>query len=186
MLPNLIGLYSSAPRCGKTEMSEALQKGYGYVNVKFAQCLKGMISILLVNAGFSIDESRAFIEGDRKEEVIPGFGVSTRFMMQTLGTDWGRNIINTNIWVLIAMNRIQKLIAQGHRVVVDDMRFHNEYEAMLEAGAKMVHVERPGCLPSNDHPSEGILDSRGFNLRIVNDGTIYEFRQKILDGLKSL
>lgn len=101
--------------------------------------------------------------------------------MQTLGTEWGRNTLGENIWVEIAKSAIQTSLDAGNPVVVDDLRFPNEFEAMKAMGAKLVRVERPGKTITFDHPSEGALEGGQFQFHynVVNDGSLEDLFARI-------
>ncbi len=186
MLPYLIGLYSSAPGCGKSEVALNLQQRLGYVPVKFAETLKSMTSCFLEAWGMShVLISRA-LNGDLKEAPIEGLGVTCRSLMQTLGTDWGRTCVDPEVWIKVTMRRVNRLLEMGERVVVDDMRFPNEYQALDLRGGCMINVTRPGVVAPNGHASEGLLDHHPFKATVTNDGTLEELRLKILSTIQSL
>jgi len=87
--------------------------------------------------------------------------LSPRVMLQHLGTEWGREAADENIWVDCMIRTAQSVLAgeQYDRrigltgfdprktspvgVVVSDVRFHNELEAIRNAGGKLVRVRRP-------------------------------------------
>lgn len=173
----LLGLYSSVMGSGKTELTNVLVNQHGYAPVKFAGCLKEMLKVLLVTAGMHPTETLRYTDGDLKETPIPFFGGKTcRWMMQTLGTDWGRRLITPTIWIDVAKAKILRLLNDGWRVVVDDMRFENEYEAIKELGGATVMVTRPGLVETTGHPSEGLLDRHPFDHVLGNLGDLDAWR----------
>lgn len=180
-MTNLIGLYSSAMGAGKTTLTNGLMD-CGWVPVKFASVLKDMLKVMFVAAG--IADPERYTDGDLKEQPVPGFGdriqrdpktglarlvpITCRHLMQTLGTEWGRQGLHDNIWVDLAKAKIRRLLADGNRVVVDDMRFPNEYDAIEELGGKTVRIHRPGTQDTTGHASEGKLDNYHFDFLLVN------------------
>jgi hypothetical protein len=184
--PKIIALYSPAPGSGKSTVATHLNNRHGYAIVKFAMPLKAMTSTLLEYMGYDNPKIvQQMIEGELKSRPIMGFPeITPRYMMQTLGTEWGRDCLDENFWVRIATNRIRYLNDQGIPVVVDDMRFINEYEALEMLGAKMVKINRPSVVYESDHPSEGLLDDFDFDVEIENIGTIEQLRT-ISDKLTS-
>lgn len=81
-----------------------------------------------------------------------------RRYLQRVGTDGVRDVIGEGVWVNVAHNRIQKLLATGHNIVVDDVRFPNEADTIHHLGGTMVGiVSNHGG--DDDHPSEQVLDS---------------------------
>lgn len=172
-MPNLIALYSSGPSSGKTEVARLLVEQHGFKTIKLAATLKGMVVRLLYDFGVSAKDIGRCLEGDLKELPIPGLGVSPRYLFQTLGTEWGRALVHPKVWTMIAVNRCRAELSQGRSVVVDDMRFPNEFEALKEAGGTMVKVTRPGVVaPTDGHASEGLLDDILFDYEVVNGGTL--------------
>jgi len=85
------------------------------------------------------------IEGSEKE--IPCAllgGNTTRYAMQRLGTEFGRDLIDSNLWIRAWQNALS-LVPPGVGVVVDDCRFPNEAAAVQAAGGILVRIERPGA-----------------------------------------
>lgn len=89
---------------------------------------------------------------DDKERIIPHLGVSARYCLQTLGTEWGRNIINSEIWINIAKHRIQESEAQVF--IIDDVRFDNEAKMILDMGGQVWNLSRDGVGGGDEHISE--------------------------------
>ncbi len=184
MTPQLIGLYSSVMGSGKTALTDALVDTPGFTSVKFAGTLKHMIRVLLEDVG--IGPVSTYTDGPLKETSIPFFGVTCRYLMQTLGTEWGRNQVKDSIWVDVAKEKIRRLMDEGFSVVVDDMRFPNEYQAIKDLGGSLVHVVRPGLQDTTGHTSEGALDRHEFDLMWVNDGSLDQWRASVSHLLKRL
>ena len=165
----LIGLYSPAAQSGKTTLAMALRAA-GYNRVSFAGPLKAMLSALLVNAGATFQQTQRMLHGDLKE-VPSSFlqGKTPREAMQTLGTEWGRKCIGPGLWVSAAIADANQLRRQGLGVVIDDVRFPNEADAVTAAGGIVVKVVRSGAVRCTEHASEGALDAWPFNLVVTND-----------------
>ena len=163
--PQLIALYSSVMQSGKSQVANTLVATHGFKLVKFADPIKDIIGGLLRKGGATEALIERMLEGDLKEEMIPALGTSVRRMSQTLG-DWGRSI-NPDFWVNIADPRIRAYAAEGFDVVVDDMRYPNEYERVLTLGGDPVWVNRPGAKPYLAHSSEGQLE--GYPMSIFHN-----------------
>lgn len=76
----------------------------------------------------------------RKYGFEPPHPIKDGNLLQLLGTDWARNTLSKDIWVLLLRNKIDQLIEAhakfGHRrltVIVSDCRFRNEFHAFNEA-----------------------------------------------------
>jgi len=163
--PQLIALYSSRPRSGKSSIARRLCAEHDFEPMKFAAPIKAMMRALLLHVGLDRAEIDERLEGDRRADVIPQLGVSARMLMQTLGTDWGRDMIASDIWLDIARRKIESNLADGASVVLDDMRFANEKSMIEQLGGTCVRVERKnhGAVESNEHASEDNLSHLSFD-----------------------
>jgi hypothetical protein len=142
MPPRIIGVLGVAGS-GKTLVSRHLVEQHGYVRTRFAEPIKAMLR--------SIGLTDAQVDGDEKMQPLPAFGGATaRSMMQTLGTEWGRRVVHTDIWVNLWLRDIAAISSP---IVVDDVRFPNEVAAIRSLGGTMWRVYRPG-LSTGDHASE--------------------------------
>lgn len=171
--PQLIALYSPVMQSGKTQVGRVLTAFHDFQCVKFADPFKAQIRDLLRQGGAQDGLIERMMEGDLKEVPIPTLGVSVRQMTQQLGS-WGRSI-HPDFWVNLATPRIQQFLDNGVSVVVDDLRFPNEYEAMIRMGGYPVRVYRQGTQPYSEHPSEGLLE--GYPMpTLENNGTLAQLR----------
>lgn len=151
---------------GKTEVAGILIE-HGFVRQRFAQPLKDMLRAVGIGADY--------LDGALKEEPCPLLGgASARHAMQTLGTEWGRNLIHPDLWILIWRARVKECSL----VVVDDVRFPNEAEAILSLGGAIWRVSRPGC-DGNGHISESYVDRLSVSQEILNNGTTDWLRRQV-------
>ena len=90
-----------------------------------------------------------------KEAKVPGFNFTWREAAQRLGTEWGRSL-DPDIWVKMTMLKVERLWAVNWDVVISDVRFDNEAEAIRAAGGKVLHIYgRAADIGSNSaHASE--------------------------------
>lgn len=184
-MTRLIGLYSPAPQSGKTTIAKHLTID-GYMPVSFAAPLKSLVRELLCQLGHDGTTATRYVHS-HKEQQIPGIRCSARHLMQTLGTEWGRQCVHPDVWVMIARSRIRDLHAAGYSVVIDDCRFPNEASLIRELGGELWHVERPGITANTDHASEGALtDPELFTHRITNDGTLQQLREQVTARLRGV
>ena len=153
-LPRLIGLIGRKG-AGKDTAAETLTaRGYG--NVKFAGALKDMIRTLLAYQGLDADMIERMVEGDLKEVPTEYLaGRTPRHAMQTLGTEWGRDLIDSDFWVKSAIRRAEGV---GHAVVTD-VRFPNEMAAIHDAGGVCIGISADWIKPTEgEHESEALID----------------------------
>lgn len=151
--PPLIA-FAGAAGSGKTTCSEYLVQHHGFERVKFAGPLKAMIRSYLDFVGTDPATIERMVEGDLKETDMGVLsGRSSRFAQQTLGTEWGRDIMDTNFWVNAWAERVEMLRGSGVAVVTDDCRFDNEAEMIRQMGGTIIGLEGRG-IQVGDHPSE--------------------------------
>ena len=98
---------------------------------------------------------------DKKAVVSDDYGVTPRHMMQTLGTEWGRNLIDGDVWVK-AFARLNA----GKCVIVPDVRFENEADLVREHGV-LIHLVGRGGIEGN-HVSENAIDFKPGDIVIDN------------------
>lgn len=133
---------------GKTYAADHLVAKYAFVRKKMAGPLKDMLR--------AIGLTDEHIEGRLKEKPCDLLcGRTPRHAMQTLGTEWGRNIIAEDLWIRLWEHSIRGL----ERVVVDDVRFANEADAVRRAGGIVVRLTTVDDLAHKDgegHASEEV------------------------------
>lgn len=144
--------------CGKTTVARHLIDGYFFERRRFAGPLKAMVKAL----GLTDEE----VDGRLKEHPCERFGGATpRHMMQTLGTEWGRTCVDTNLWV----RAWEASLPRNRDVVADDVRFQNEAQAIKRLGGILIFIDRPG-VSIGAHASEQQLLAP--DITIKNDGSL--------------
>lgn len=122
---------------GKSTAAAHLVHCHGFQRVRFAGPLKAMLAAL----GLTPEQ----IDGSEKETPCDLLGGKTpRYAMQTIGTEWGRYLIASDLWIRAWKAAVAKVPA-GVPVVVDDCRFPNEAEAVRAAGGVIIRIDRPGA-----------------------------------------
>lgn len=148
---HLIGIAGPA-RAGKdTLCSYMLDNLDGiWLRSSFADPIKEMLRAIGVDCS---DDAKAVVSDD--------YGVTPRHMMQTLGTEWGRHMIDGDIWVK-AFARLNA----GKCVIVPDVRFENEAELVREHGV-LIHLVGRGGIEGN-HVSENAIEFKPGDIVIDN------------------
>lgn len=140
--------------------------------LSFAKPLKNAASILL-NRPMSEMEGHNY---DRKE-IMPEWGFSVRWFLQTLGTEGMRGLIRDDFWIKHMGIRISQC---ENNVVISDVRFPNEADFVREQGGVIWKVVKPGLISGN-HKSETSIDLINPDVTILNDGTKEDLYYKIED-----
>lgn len=163
-MSTIIGL-CGYKRTGKTTVAEILCDNNGYFHESFASPLRWFVAETLGMTPMQLEEA--------KETPIAWLdGVTPRKMMQSVGTEWGREMIHPELWVRSLVQRIRPALDRGQNVVVSDVRFPNEATAIRNLGGVIVRVTRPGML-RGDHPSESQVDAIDADFDFPNDGPAY-------------
>lgn len=179
-----IGLAAHAPSSGKTTTAIALQD-HGFLRLPFAQPVKDMARVLLEQLGIPEPAIDNHLYGDRSA-LIPHINVSGRHLLQTLGTEWGRQLINPAIWLECWSQRARLSLWAGVSVVADDVRFPEEADLIRSLGGEVWLIDRPGVRYEGSHASEGGLrDYPHFSEILTNDGLIDDLNNRVLELLEA-
>lgn len=181
MKPLLIGLTGRA-RSGKTTAAEYLGGTFMLEHYAFADPLRhGLMAI------FNLDASD--FEGERKEQPLAWLPHSPRQLMQSMGTEWARDTIHPDVWVMLAEQNLDYITAALGAVigfVVSDIRFENEADLIRRRGGTVIHINRRNAEPVNAHVSETGVKANDNDLYVRNDGTVEEFLRSLDETFRCL
>ena len=140
----------------------------------FATPIKQMVVALLMACGVEQKLARPMVTDPTLKGVpVPEVGGFTpRTLMQTIGTEWGREVMHEDFWITLALHKINTAIQKGYGVVYDDLRFENEANMVRALGGAVVGIRgRKATLDptSAAHASENHYPEPDF--WIENDGT---------------
>lgn len=159
-------------RTGKDTISQVFVEA-GFKVIKAADPVRDAVYTLnpFIHGEMRLQDVLAMLDPDpvAAYEAVKSteFGPEVRRLLQTMGTNVGREQIDPDVW---ANTLIRK--AGNDDVVVPDVRFLNEANVIRQAGGKIIRVKRPGFGPLNDHPSETELDLIEPDYLIVNEGSV--------------
>lgn len=143
----IIGLAGRA-RSGKTTVAEILEN-HGFKHVSFAHHIR-----LFVTQLASAVDPTFQLERDKNKPMWWAGGHTPRYLMQTIGTEWGRQLINPQLWVEHLVARIYSSHMINSHVVISDVRFDNEAQVIIDAGGIVINVVREGVDTTDGHVSE--------------------------------
>jgi hypothetical protein len=168
---SLVGVIGKK-RAGKDSFAATLVEERGYRRFAFADRMKDFALALDPIVGrWYLDDSPA-----RLSEVVERQGwerakeiEEVRRTLQRLGTNAGREVLGEDVWVAPMM---REALAHPGPVVITDVRFPNECEAILAAGGLIVRITRPGLDSDDSHESENALNGYPADLDVLNAGTL--------------
>jgi len=185
---NLLAIGGPA-RSGKDTIGKHLRDRHGYVIGKFTSPIRAMITTLYLYAGATQQEIEEYMDGAKKEEIHPVIGASYRHMAQQLGATWGRDSIRQDLWVDMAFNATRIARDMGYDVVITDLRYPNEAEAVKDAGGFILLVDRPALKAKGraldeqaaSHESENYFDEirKLADETLINDSDLFDLKRKV-------
>ena len=176
--------FIGASGSGKDTASDYLVNNYGFKKMSFADPLKKM-----VKECFLLSDNQCY--GSEKEEVDERWGCSPREMFQVIGTEFGQYMLPELLpslkdkiapkcfWVSLLLEHIKKVDTRC--IVIADVRFKHEIDALLNEGAYLFRIERNVDKQTRDHISEQewkIIDHDKI-FPINNNGTLQDLYNKI-------
>jgi len=164
----LIGLIGRA-RSGKDTVAGYLARRHMFAHIAFADPVKEMLEVAFGDL---------FRDGDR-EKPIDWLGKSPRQLMQTLGTEWGRNQVHPELWVMLAEQKVKNAVEFNLPLVISDVRFYNEANMILKHGGELWFVSRNTSEQVNPHSSETADWGRWPLKTIENNGSLEDLYLKV-------
>ena len=165
-------------RSGKDLVADYLVSKYGYEKNKIASDLKAVVKLL-----FNFTDQQ--LEDNTKDNVDPRWNITPRTAMQFIGTDVMQIQIQKimphvgrKFWI---DSFLKKIVATNDRIVISDIRFKHEYEAIKRASKRflMIRIERPSSCEADNHSSETEFAEIPVDIVIKNEGTIDELTSQI-------
>lgn len=167
----LIGIHGKA-QSGKDTVARFIKRETGGYIYSLTTPIRQMLKCI----GVDFDD-HDWIER-HKEDVIPVIGKSPRQLMQTLGTEWGRDLINPNLWIMLATHELQDL---GEGMIVPDVRFDNEARWVRNQGGLLIHVRRNETRQVSAHSSENGIRVAPGDIVIENNGTLEDLQLRVAE-----
>ena len=167
--PPVIGITGVA-RSGKDTVANMIIARCGGYRYSFADPMRRMLA-----AGLNIDMGDPYWIAN-KETVIPAIGKSPRQLMQTLGTEWGRQLVSPDLWVTLAKATLQR---NGPGMVIPDIRFESEADWVRSIGGRIYRLGRANAHSVSTHVSEDGITTDPLDTAIANNGSLKDLHELI-------
>lgn len=165
MSGHLIIQISGKMGSGKTTLGKAIEK-----------VLLRHQSIAVVQLTYATELYRMhdFCLGVLKDAGVQNLPKKDGNLLQLLGTEWGRQNVSEDVWVILLKRQIQKFVemknwAKKTVFVISDCRFRNEFDAFPDALTIRLVADREtrkirceSWRERDNHPSETDLDEYSF------------------------
>ncbi len=151
----LVGL----PHSGRRVVGARLVNRFGFTPVDFGDAIDRMLEVL--------GADKESLHGQKQRDPVPDLGGrSFQYAKQALGYHFGRRMISENVWIGPWRRRVAQTTGN---MVVSDIRFPNEAEAVREAGGLIIRVDRPGR-PALNNATSRILTQIRVDGVFINTG----------------
>lgn len=190
--PNL-GLIGAAG-AGKSEVARWLINNRRYRMLRFAHPVKMMVKALISHMKPKADlrNPEWFVSTPEGKATEMDFlaGMTPRYLMQTLGTEWGRNTVDPDLWVMCGAQKMNNFLSAARgwttkrHFLFDDVRFQNEIDLIHATGGQILRVARPGSAHETllqpdeaQHASE--TQTLDHDLLLDNSGTVEDMHARL-------
>jgi len=142
--------------------------------VPFAWKLKQVCYELYAWAGMKPPEWYETAEGEKDRDImLPAIGKTPVDIWIDMGTPAVRQNVYDRTWIDYVLKTDHKLDV----LIVPDVRFYNEVDAVRELSGTLIKVVRPGYGPRKSPADRALLCYRGWDLVIGETGDIRELKQ---------
>lgn len=176
-------------RSGKDSVADVLVNNFFFQKNAFADFLKEGCGKM-----FMLDHDQLY--GDHKETVDPRWNVTPRAILQVVGTDLFRNMLQEKLpdinlgeektlWCR-AMRLFLEECSSLQSVVIPDVRFQDEADMIKRMGGVLIRVRRPGLGCKDQHMSEQEQANIQVDVTVENDGELSDLRHKVVHLLDNV
>ena len=160
----IIGLTGYA-QSGKDTLAGMLIGLHKYDNRAFADPIRKLLyeTNPLVKDGYRVKTVVDAYGWDKAKVEFP----ELRSLLQTLGVG-ARTVFNDQFWVAQGLAGL----SAGDKIVITDVRFPNEADAIKALGGQIWRVRRLGIKAVNGHVSETAMDGYKVDQIFINNGSV--------------
>jgi len=169
----IIGLTGNAG-VGKSTAADFFEN-HGFVRDAYASTMKKAVSEM-----FSIQIEILHGDIEAKSKIDPYWQMTYRQILQIFGTEACRHAFGGDIWERVLWRRHDICLQQDpfYNLVIEDVRFDNEAEAVRNRGGIVVLILRSGYT-GDSHASEHGIDPELVSDVIINNGTKFNLYDKL-------
>lgn len=187
MRPLIIAL-SGAAGSGKDTIANRLMESGAWGKYAFAAPLKKGVSAM-----FNIPMED--LENPITKNVPSyKFGRSIRYMLQTIGTEYGRHLIADDVWIQLAKENIERQLLHVNNIAITDCRFENEADMVHAMGGYVIRIirdENPhtAIIASNaisNHASESGFPVEKCDFTLYNNRSLQEFEEDAMNTITQI
>jgi hypothetical protein len=150
-----------------------------FIKVSLAEPMKRAVMVIF-------DWTDEHVNGSLKEVIDPFWGISPRQALTSLGTEWAQKTLcemfpqfatttGRKLWVKSLLRKYE-----GKDIVIADIRFQHEVDAIREIGGKIIKIERPELVNTDTHESEQAWKIFNYDALIVNDASLVEYYTQVI------
>ena len=187
-MKHIIAVAGNGPRAGKSTVAKMVRNAVEIfttddrelyrpiVITPIAETLKSMLRDI---TGY--DDYDAVANDDKTAHPDSLCGKSVREALQTLGTEWGRKCIGSDIWINNWIkNHWEGAFYENTFCIIDDLRFPNELKKLKELGAYIIYVVRD-AVETTSHESEGQINQDDCDSVIYNNDTLFKLNTDVFN-----
>jgi hypothetical protein len=169
--PELIGIAGEI-NAGKSTIAGMIP---GAVVLEMADPIYAMLSAML-GIPEPVIRQRAM-----KNLPLPVIGKTVRELARTLGTEWGRDCVRSDLWILLTSARVAAAFRSGiQRIVIVGVRFENEADYIRSNGGRVWHVtEGPASDTPTKHTSDNGIAIKPEDAVLTNSGGLDELLARV-------
>ena len=121
--------------------------------------------------------------GDMKEVLDERYGKTPRQLMQAFGTDFVRKHVGDRFWI----SKFESWYSTGlsARVVVTDVRFQNEVDAIKTLGGRIIKLQRHAASDDDLHESEDVDALIGVDAVLDNNASLEQLSCAVCSLMKT-
>lgn len=149
-------------RSGKDTAGQFFCSTYGFTQYAFADPIRAGLRAALGLTNWHFNEG--------KEIPILSHGKSPRQLMQLFATEFGRNLVHPNVWLM----RAETAVLNVKDLVITDCRFDNEAAWVREHGGYVIRITRDNAPQVSAHISENGVSEELVDFKVKNNGTLEE------------